>query len=71
VKSTRVYLLLLALFLCLSTSGFGQSNAKWDYNHQRKEAEKYQKHQKHLMKESRKQEKAAVKAAQDNRKRHQ
>jgi hypothetical protein len=68
VKTTRVYLLLLALFLCLSTPGFGQSNAKRDYYHQHKDAEKYQKR---LMKERRKQEKAQVKAAQANRRRHQ
>jgi hypothetical protein len=73
VKTTRVYLLLFALSLCLSSSGLaGQSNAPHDYSHQRKSAEKYQKHQ---IKEQQKQQKAKVKAqekeAKAYRKQHQ
>jgi hypothetical protein len=68
VKTTRVCLLLLAAFLCLSTPEFAQSNAKRDYAHQHKDAEQYQKN---LLKQRRKQEKEQAKAAQANRKRHQ
>ena len=66
MKTTRVFLLLLAVFLCLP--GLAQSNARPDYAHQHKDAEKYQKR---LMKERHKQEKAQAKAAKANLKRHQ
>jgi hypothetical protein len=68
VKRTRIWLLLVPLFLCLSAPAVGQSNGKRDYNQQHKDGEKYQKH---LMKERRKQEKAQAKMAHHNRKRHQ
>jgi len=58
VKTTRVCLLLLAVFLCQPDIGLAQSNAKPDYYHAHKNAEEYQKH---LQKQQRKQEKAQAK----------
>lgn len=66
MKTTRVFLLLLAVFLCLP--GLAQSNAHPDYAHQHADAQKYQKR---LMKERHKQEKAQAKVAKANLKRHQ
>ena len=66
MKTTRVFLLLLAVFLCLP--GFAQSNAHPDYAHQHKDAQKYQKR---LLKERRRQEKEQAKAAKANLKHHQ
>ena len=69
MKTTRACLLLFAVFLCLPlTGGRAQSNAKPDYYHAHKNAEKYQKH---LMKQRRKQEKAQAKAAKAYLKQHQ
>lgn len=69
VKTTRIYVLLLALFVCLCPSGVvGQSHGSQDAYHQRKNAEKYQKH---IMKLRRKQEKKQAKAAKAYRKQHQ
>jgi hypothetical protein len=65
VKTTRVFLLLLAVFFCLP--GLAQSNAHPDYAHQHKDAEKYQKQ---LIKERRRQEKEQAKVAKANRDRH-
>jgi hypothetical protein len=67
VKTTRIWLLLLAVFLCLSIRGFAQSNAHPDYSHQHKDAEKYQKS---IKKQRRKQAKEPAKAAKANRDRH-
>jgi hypothetical protein len=61
VKTTRVCLFLIVAFLCVPTIGLAQSNAKPDYSHAHKNAEKYQKH---LQKQQRKQEKAQVKRQQ-------
>ena len=58
MKTTRVCLLLLAVFLCQPDIGLAQSNAKPDYYHAHKNAEEYQKH---LQKQQRKQEKAQAK----------
>ena len=63
VKTTRVFLLLLAVLFCLP--GLAQSNAHPDYAHQHKDAEKYQKH---LMKERNKQAKERAKAAKADHK---
>jgi len=68
VNTTRVSLLLLALFLCPSVYGLAQSNAAPDYYHQHKSAQKYQKS---LMKQRRKQEKAQAKQAKRYRQQHQ
>lgn len=65
MKTTRVFLLLLAVFFCLP--GLAQSNAHPDYAHQHKDAEKYQKQ---LIKERRRQEKEQAKVAKANRDRH-
>jgi hypothetical protein len=65
VKTTRVFLLLLAVFFCLP--GLAQSNAHPDYAHQHRDAEKYQKR---LIKERRRQEKEQAKVAKANRDRH-
>jgi hypothetical protein len=67
VKMPRVTLL-LALLLCLSADGFGQSNAKPDYQHQHKSAQKYQKS---IQKQRKKQLKHEAKAAKAIRKQHQ
>ncbi len=56
MKATRVCLLLLAAFLCLSPLGLAQSHPPPSFSQQHKDAEKYQKH---LIKERRKQEKKA------------
>ena len=58
MKTTRVCLLLLAVFLCQPAIGLAQSNTKPDYYHAHKNAEKYQKN---LQKQQRKQEKEQVK----------
>lgn len=58
MKTTRVCLLLLAVFLCQPAIGLAQSNAKPDYYHAHKNAEQYQKH---LRKQQRKQQKEQVK----------
>jgi hypothetical protein len=68
VKTTRICLLLLAVFLCLPVPGFAQSNAKPDYKHQHKSAQKYQKT---LMKEQHRQDKVNAKKAKAYRKEHQ
>jgi hypothetical protein len=67
VKTTRIFITLLAVVLCLSTHGLAQSNAHADYNHQHKNAEKYQKS---LAKQRRKQGRERAKAAKANRDRH-
>jgi hypothetical protein len=67
MKATRTLLLLLTVWLCLSTPGPAQSHAHRSFSQQHKDAEKYQKH---LMKERRKLEKKQNKAAKDNRNRH-
>ena len=58
MKTTRICFFLLALSLCLSTTGLAQSNAPRDYNSAHKNAENYQKH---LAKEHHKQEKENAK----------
>jgi hypothetical protein len=68
VKTTRVYLLLLVLTLCLPTLGLAQSNAKPDYRHQHKSAQNYQKR---ILKQQRKQQKTDAKRARAYRKQHQ
>ncbi len=70
VKTNRVCLLLFAVFFCLSilcplTDGFAQSNARSDYAHQHKDAEKYQKN---LAKQRHKQAKEHSKAAKTSHK---
>lgn len=70
MKATRVRPLLLAVFVCLSaacplTGSLAQSNAKPDYAHQHKDAEKYQKN---LMKQRHKQAKEHSKAAKSSHK---
>jgi hypothetical protein len=68
VKTTRFFLILLAVLVCAPSLGLAQSNAKPDYKHQHKSAEKYQKS---LMKQQRKQQKADAKRAKAYRKQHQ
>lgn len=67
VKTTRVCLLLLSLILCLPTLAFAQSNAKPDYKHQHKSAQKYQKS---ILKQQRKQQKTDEKRAKAYRRQH-
>jgi hypothetical protein len=59
---------LLALLLCLSADGLAQSNAKPDYKHQHKSAQKYQKS---IQNQRKKQLKQEAKAAKAIRKQHQ
>lgn len=68
MKTSRVHLVLLAVLLLSSTLGLAQSNARRDYKHQHKSAQKYQKA---LMKQQRKQRKADAKRAKAYRKQHQ
>ena len=68
MKTTRVCLFLFAVLLCLPTVGIAQSNAKPDYKHQHKAAQKYQKQ---ALKLQRKQQKADAKRAKAYRKQHQ
>ncbi|HZQ42987.1 MAG TPA: hypothetical protein VFA99_07025 [Acidobacteriaceae bacterium] len=68
MKTTRTYLFLLAVFLCLPVLAPAQSNARPDYKHQHKAAQKYQKS---ILKQQRKQQKADARRARDYRKQHQ
>jgi hypothetical protein len=68
VKTTRFATVSLVLLLCVTASGFAQSNAAPDYKTQHKSAEKYQKD---LEKQRRKQSKAEAKQAKAYRKQHQ
>jgi hypothetical protein len=68
VKTTRLYLILLAVLVCAPTLGHAQSNAKPDYKHQHKSAQKYQKS---LAKQRHKQQKIDAKRAKAYRKQHQ
>lgn len=67
MKTTRVCLLLLAVFLCQPAIGLAQSNAKSDYYHAHRNAETYQKH---LRKEQRKEQKEQAKREKDLVKQH-
>ena len=67
VKKIVSYALLLALFLSLPALSLGQSNARPDYKHQHKSAEKYQKS---LRKLHRNEEKEQAKRARAFRKQH-
>lgn len=67
VKSTRVCLFLIAALLFLPMVSLAQSNAKPDYDHAHKNAEKYQKN---LQKQRNKQEKAHAKAEKAYLKQH-
>lgn len=67
MKRTRA-IPLLALLLCLSANGLAQSNAKPDYKHQHKSAQKYQKS---IQKQQKKQQEEQAKAAKTIRKQHQ
>lgn len=68
VKTKSFLLILLAVLVCGPTFGRAQSNAKPDYKHQHKSAQKFQKS---LAKQRRKQQKADIKAAKAYRKKHQ
>lgn len=67
VKTTRVFLLLLAVSFFFSTPGLAQSHPHPSFSQQHKESERYQKH---LIKEHRKLEKKQAKAAKASRNRH-
>lgn len=65
MKTTSFCALLLLLCLAIPTRSLAQSNAKPDYYHQHKQAQKYQKS---VLKQRKKAEKAQIKQMKRDRK---